>query len=153
MNEVAQNMILLADDDGDDQLLVRDALAECDPAVGVRFVENGEELLDYLLHRGRFLDAAQNPVPDLILLDLNMPRQDGREALREIRAHPDLRRLPVVVFTTSNADTDVGQIYDLGANSFITKPAEFDRLVRTLGAVVQYWFGPVVLPETEVKSI
>src|SRR5439155_18364498 len=116
------NIILLAEDDADDRLLVQDAMADCDWQAEVRFVENGEELLDYLLRRGKYDQPADAPKPGLILLDLNMPRKDGREALREIKAHPELRRIPVVVLTTSKADTDIGGLYDLGANSFISKP-------------------------------
>ena len=146
------NLILMADDDADDRLLVKDALAECRIAEKLRFVEDGEELMNYLLRRGKYaaLDAA--PRPGLILLDLNMPRKDGREALREIRAHPELRRLPVVAFTTSKSDTDVSAIYELGGNSFVTKPVAFEALVNVLGALTRYWFGIVQLPRTQGKG-
>ncbi len=139
-------VILMADDDDDDRLLARDALTESQISSDLRFVENGEELLDYLLHRGKFEQASEAPRPGLILLDLNMPRKDGREALREIRADPELRRIPVVVLTTSKADTDVGAIYDLGANSFISKPFQFEALVSVMKAIGQYWFQTVELP-------
>lgn len=139
-------MILMAEDDADDRLLVQDAFTECGRSDAVRFVSDGEELVDYLLHRGQYEQAADSPRPDLILLDLNMPRKDGREALREIRACPGLRRVPVVVFTTSRAETDVERVYELGANSFITKPAAFDALVATIGNLTDYWFGTVELP-------
>lgn len=138
--------ILMADDDGDDRLLAKDALAESRLEGEVRFVENGEELLDYLHHRGKFADAAQSPQPSLILLDLNMPRKDGREALREIKSTPELRKIPVVVLTTSRADTDIAQIYDLGANSFIAKPVSFDSLVNVMKIVRTYWCELVQLP-------
>ena len=135
----------MADDDDDDRLLVRDALAESKVGGKLEFVANGEELLDYLCQRGQFAgDVA--PRPGLILLDLNMPRMDGREALREIKADPALRRIPVVVLTTSQADTDIGAIYDLGANSFISKPFQFDALVGVMKALGQYWFQTVELP-------
>jgi CheY-like chemotaxis protein len=150
-----QLMILMADDDPDDRLLVKDALAECHPeqrlAERVRFVDDGEELMDYLVRRGKFTDHASSPRPDLILLDLNMPRKDGREALREIRAHPELRRIPVVVFTTSKADTDISLIYELGANSFVTKPVAYDALVNTLGVMSRYWLGIVELPSMSCR--
>ena len=140
------NLILMADDDDDDRLLAVDALKESKVAGQLEFVANGEELLDYLCHRGKFAHRCGAPRPGLILLDLNMPRMDGREALREIKADPELRRIPVVVLTTSKADTDVGAIYDLGANSFISKPFQFDALVDVMKALGQYWFQTVELP-------
>jgi CheY-like chemotaxis protein len=135
--------ILMADDDADDRLLAKDALAECGLPGELHFVENGEELLDYLHRRG---DYAKVPRPGLILLDLNMPKKDGREALREIKTNPDLRKIPVVVLTTSQADTDIAQIYDLGANSFITKPVTFDSLVKVMKILGDYWCDIVELP-------
>jgi CheY-like chemotaxis protein len=143
------NLILMADDDDDDRLLARDALKESRVAGQLEFVANGEELLDYLYHRAKFANRAGTPRPGLILLDLNMPRMDGREALREIKANPELRRIPVVVLTTSKADTDVGAIYDLGANSFISKPFQFDALVAVMKALGQYWFQTVELPASK----
>ena len=139
-------VILMADDDPDDRLLASDAVEESGLEGELRFVENGEELLDYLLHRGKFQAASEAPRPSLILLDLNMPRKDGREVLREIRAKPELRSIPVVVFTTSRADIDVGKIYELGANSFISKPFQFDALVNVMKVIGQYWFQTVALP-------
>jgi CheY-like chemotaxis protein len=150
MNDLKPGLILMADDDPDDQLLVKDALQECGVQSkltdAMRFVTDGEELMDYLLRRGAFADPAHSPRPDLILLDLNMPRKDGREALREIRAHAELRRIPVVVFTTSKAETDVELIYELGANSFVTKPVAFEALVNTLRLLSRYWLEVVELP-------
>ena len=137
-------VILMADDDPDDRLLAQDALAECHLQAEIQFVENGEELLDYLHRRGNYGPAL--PRPGLVLLDLNMPRKDGREALREIKSDPELRRIPVVVLTTSKADTDISNIYSLGANSFISKPVTFDALVNVMKAVGQYWLQTVVLP-------
>jgi CheY-like chemotaxis protein len=137
-------IILMADDDADDRLLAQDALAESKILCELHFVENGEELMDYLYRRGRF-SAASAPRPELILLDLNMPKKDGRDALREIKSNRDLRRIPVVVLTTSQADSDIGQIYDLGANSFITKPVKFDALVDVMRALGRYWFEIVEL--------
>ncbi len=146
MNAPRQRIILMAEDDADDRLLVQDALSECKLEETVRFVADGEELLDYLLRRGKYLTPESAPRPTFILLDLNMPRKDGRQALQEIRAHPDLRRIPVVVFTTSRADADVEKVYDLGANSFVVKPVAFDALVKIIGQLAQYWFGIVELP-------
>jgi CheY-like chemotaxis protein len=146
MNETKQNIIIMAEDDADDRLLVRDALEECHWNVDLRFVENGEELLDYLLRRGKYRQMEHSPRPGLILLDLNMPKKDGREVLQDIRAHAELRRIPVVVLTTSRADTDIERIYELGANSFISKPVQFDGLVNVMRMLSQYWFKTVELP-------
>jgi len=147
MNDISPTRrILMAEDDADDRLLVKDALAECHWEGDLRFVENGEELLDYLMRRGKYGQSAMAPRPGLILLDLNMPRKDGREALREIKADAELGRIPVVIFTTSKADTDIGRLYDLGANSFISKPIQFDALVSVMRTLGQYWFGIVELP-------
>ncbi len=146
MTQKRNHLILMAEDDADDRLLVQDAFSECGGTNAVRFVADGEELVDYLLRRGKFEKPLEAPRPDLILLDLNMPRKDGREALRELRAHGALRRIPVVVFTTSRADTDIEKVYDLGANSFVTKPAEFEALVATIAKLTGYWFGTVELP-------
>jgi CheY-like chemotaxis protein len=139
-------VILMADDDADDRLLAKDALTECRLANDLHFVENGEELLDYLHRRNRFAQLADSPRPGLILLDLNMPKKDGREALKEIKADPELRKIPVVVLTTSKADTDIGRIYALGANSFIAKPVSFDSLVNVMKVLGRYWFEIVELP-------
>ena len=139
-------IILMADDDADDRLLAKDAFDECHLLGEMRFVENGEELLDYLQHRGRYNGESNLPLPNLILLDLNMPKKDGREALQEIKSLPELRRIPVVVLTTSKADTDIARIYDLGANSFISKPVSFDALVKVMKAISSYWCEVVELP-------
>ena len=140
------NIILMADDDDDDRLLAQDALTESRLHAELQFVENGEELLDYLCRRGKYAAPHEAPKPGLILLDLNMPRKDGREALRELRSDPELRRIPVVVLTTSKADTDIGAIYELGANSFISKPFQFEALVNVMKVLGQYWFHTVELP-------
>jgi CheY-like chemotaxis protein len=138
--------ILMADDDVDDRMLTKEALEESRVRNNLYFVEDGEELLDYLNRRGKFADAEQAPRPGLILLDLNMPRKDGREALREIKANPDLRRIPIVIMTTSKAEEDIFRSYDLGANSFITKPVTFERLVELMRTLGQYWIEFVELP-------
>ena len=139
-------IILMADDDADDRLLAKDALHECKITNALHFVENGEELLDYLRQEGKYASLVDTPRPGLILLDLNMPRKDGREALQEIKADPKLRSIPVVVLTTSKADTDISRIYELGANSFITKPVSFDALIKVMSDLVHYWFELVELP-------
>lgn len=147
MSEIGSPItILMADDDVDDRMLAKEALDESRVRNNLYFVEDGEELLDYLNRRGKFADISQSPRPGLILLDLNMPRKDGREALREIKADPDLRRIPVVIMTTSKAEEDVYRSYDLGANSFITKPVTFERLVELMRTLGQYWIEFVELP-------
>lgn len=132
--------ILIADDDPEDRMLAAEALKESRLANDVRFVEDGEELLDYLLQRGRFSNPDDAPRPGVILLDLNMPRKDGREALREIKENADLRRIPVIVLTTSKAEVDIYSTYDLGVNSFIVKPVTFDSLVEVMQVLRKYWF-------------
>src|SRR5260370_10285592 len=138
--------ILLADDDEEDRMLTAGALEESRVVNDLRFVEDGDELLDYLYQRGKYSDPSTSPAPGLILLDLNMPRKDGREALREIKAYPDLRRIPIVVLTTSKAEEDIYRTYDLGANSFVTKPVSFDGLVNVLRDIGRYWIEIVELP-------
>jgi CheY-like chemotaxis protein len=135
--------ILMADDDPDDRLLTKDALEESHLRNTFETVEDGEELMEYLYRRGKYSDK---PRPGLILLDLNMPRKDGREALREIKSDPELRRIPVVVMTTSKAEEDIVRSYDLGVNSFVVKPITFDGLVDTLQTIGKYWFEIVELP-------
>ena len=138
--------LLLAEDDPDDLLLARQALEKSRLASDLRCVEDGEELLDYLRRRGKYADPKQSPRPGLILLDLNMPRKDGREALREIKNDPKLRAIPIVVLTTSKSDEDVARTYNLGVNSYITKPARFSALVEVMQAIGKYWFEIVELP-------
>jgi len=141
--------ILMADDDEEDRMLTRKAFELNHLGNDLRFVEDGEELLDYLYHRGRYEDADASPRPGLILLDLNMPKKDGREALEVIKKDPSLRRIPVVVMTTSEADQDIARSYDLGANSYVTKPVTFESLAKVIKALDRYWFEIVVLPEAE----
>jgi CheY-like chemotaxis protein len=139
-------VILMADDDADDRDLTRDALAESRLANDLHFVEDGVQLLDYLHQRGPYSRPGSAPRPGVILLDLNMPRKDGREALLEIKADPELRKIPVVVMTTSKAEEDIAQSYDLGASSFITKPVTFEGLVEVVRGLGKYWFEIVELP-------
>lgn len=140
-------VILMADDDADDRMLTRDALQESRVLNELRFVEDGEELMDYLHRKGKYADSDSSPKPGLILLDLNMPKKDGREALKEIKSDPNLRRIPVVIMTTSKAEEDVFRSYDFGASSFITKPVTFDRLVDLMKAIGEYWVEFVELPD------
>jgi len=139
-------VILMADDDPDDCLLAREALAESRLANEMRFVHDGEELMNYLLRRGEYSAPGAARRPGVILLDLNMPLKDGREALREIKAHPDLKRTPVIVLTTSRAEEDIINAYDLGANSFIVKPVTFSAMVEVMKSLGKYWIEIVELP-------
>lgn len=137
--------ILLADDDEEDRELARDALQDSRLANEMKFVVDGQDLLDYLRHQGRWTEE-DSPRPGIILLDLNMPKIDGREALAEIKADESLRRIPVVVLTTSKDEEDVFRTYDLGVNSFITKPVTFAGLVDVMRTWTRYWFELVELP-------
>jgi CheY-like chemotaxis protein len=139
--------ILLADDDEEDRELARDALQDSRLANEMKFVVDGQDLLDYLRREGRWADPSVDaPRPGIILLDLNMPKKDGREALAEIKADDSLRRIPVVVLTTSKDEADVLSTYDLGVSSFITKPVTFGGLVDVMRTWTQYWFEIVELP-------
>lgn len=138
--------ILMADDDAEDCLLVQEALGEAGLGHELRFVRDGEELLDYLLRRGEYADGRAAPRPDLILLDWKMPRLDGRETLRLLRGGLTLRTIPVVVLSTSTAADDVCAAYELGVNSFISKPVTFRGLVDILKGLSDYWFKVVELP-------
>ena len=138
--------ILLADDDADDRLMVKEAFQEARLLNDLRFVTDGEELLAYLQRRGPYRDRKKSPCPGFILLDLNMPKKDGREALREIKADTKLRHIPVVVLTTSDAHADIVACYADGAASYIHKPVTFDNMVKVVKALGQYWFDIVTLP-------
>ena len=140
-------IILIADDDAEDRMLVKEALDESRLTNHMQFVENGEELMDYLHNRGKYADKQKYPTPGLILLDLNMPKKDGREALKEIKGDDHLRVIPVVVLTTSKAEEDILRTYDLGVSSFITKPVTFASLVDVMKTLRKYWFEIVELPK------
>ena len=138
--------ILVADDDVDDRLMIKDAFDENGVSNPLAFVNDGEELMDYLHRRGAYEHLRNAPLPGLILLDLNMPKKDGRSALKEIKADENLRRIPVVVLTTSKADEDIVRTYGLGVSSFITKPVTFEELSDVAKTLSHYWFEIVVLP-------
>lgn len=142
-------IILMADDDDDDRFFTQEALAENRVVNDLYFVEDGEDLMDYLYQRGNYSEPGLAPRPTLILLDLNMPRKDGREALKEIKTDPNLRSIPVVVLTTSKAEEDILKTYDLGASSFITKPVDFQSMVHIMKTLGEYWFEIVHLPDRE----
>lgn len=139
-------VILLADDDAEDRQLARDALAESRLRNDLHMVVDGEDLMDYLHRRGKHADPAASPRPGLILLDLSMPKKDGREALAEIKQDPELRQIPVIVMTTSSAEEDICRSYDLGASSYVTKPVSFAALVAVMKDIRRYWFEIVDLP-------
>ena len=146
MTQNAPHPILIAEDDEDDYLLTIEALKEAGIDKQVKWVKDGEELMNYLQPRG----AMRNPeaaFPSLILLDLNMPRKDGREVLEEIKKSKTLRRIPVVILTTSKAETDINHAYDLGVNSYIQKPVRFNEFVEVIKVLSHYWFQIVKLPD------
>ena len=136
-------IILIADDDADDRLLIHEAFNETGIPLDLHFVEDGEELLTYLYQKRPYNHASR---PDIILLDLNMPRKDGREALAELKKQPQLKTIPVIAFTTSQATEDIRRMYHLGVNSYITKPTSFDELVDIMQTLSLYWFEIVCLP-------
>ncbi len=141
-------VIMIADDDPDDRLLAKEAFLENHLENQLYFTEDGEDLMDYL-HRRNQYKGKTHPLPDLILLDLNMPKKDGREVLTEIKSDPQLKRIPVVVLTTSKSEEDIVRTYDLGVNSFITKPVTFEALVEVVKNMGNYWFRLVSLPNPE----
>ncbi|MCD4785513.1 MAG: response regulator [Candidatus Eremiobacteraeota bacterium] len=142
-------VILMADDDDDDYMLTMEAFQEARLLNPLYRVKNGEELMDYLLRHGEYKNPEDSPRPGLILLDLNMPRKDGREALKEIKTHENLRNIPVLVLTVSGLEDDILQSYDLGANSYIKKPTSFNELVEIIRTIGQYWLDIVELPDSQ----
>ena len=145
MTEKHSITILMAEDDPDDRMMVQDAFEESRLANDLHFVEDGEELMDYLHQKGAY-SAMNAPRPGVILLDLNMPRKDGRQALKEIKADPQLRRIPVVVLTTSKEEEDIVKSYDMSVAGFIVKPVTFEGLVTVLKTLEKYWLEIVELP-------
>ena len=140
------NRILVAEDDADDRMMIKDAFEESRLGNPVDFVEDGVQLMNYLRREGDYTHLADHPYPGFILLDLNMPRKDGRTALSEIKASPVLQRVPIVILTTSKAEEDIVRTYNLGVNSFICKPVTFDSLVEIVKTVGRYWIEIVALP-------
>ncbi|MEL6631608.1 MAG: response regulator [Bacteroidota bacterium] len=147
MNNPQVISILVAEDDEEDRMLLMDAMQEGRLRNSMTFVHDGEQLLDYLAGRGVYEDRKTYPMPGLILLDLNLPRIDGREALKVIKEHIQWRRIPVIILTTSQAEQDILKSYHLGVNSFITKPVTFDGLVEVTRTLQRYWFEIVALPK------
>ncbi len=142
-------VLLLAEDDPADQELVRRSLETTDVPHSLRIVEDGEEALDYLLRRGAYCDPGSSPLPDLVLLDLNMPRTDGRAVLQAVQQTPRLRYVPVVVLTTSSQERDIMSCYELGARSFVTKPARLAEFQHVIRVLVEHWLRVTVLPSAE----
>lgn len=138
--------IAIADDDVDDRMMIQDALRDCHIRNPVDFLEDGEALMQYLRREGEYGGLAGTDLPGLILLDLNMPRKDGREALAEIKSDPDLRHVPVIVMTTSRSPDDVSVTYDIGANSYVAKPIHYEELLEVLQTLGKYWLEVVDLP-------
>jgi CheY-like chemotaxis protein len=144
--ELKRRTVLVAEDDPDDRQWIKEALAECQVVQNVLFVEDGEQLMDFLLHHGKYASPGNIGFPGLILLDLNMPKKDGREALKEIKTDPRLRHIPVVILTTSKAEEDTSRTYSLGANTVIHKPLTFDELVEIMRSLANYWFETAEMP-------
>jgi len=144
--------ILMADDDAEECLLVDEALKEAGTCYQLRIVHDGDELLSYLRHCGEYEGGRGAPRPDLILLDLKMPRRDGHEVIQELKNDSCLRQIPVVAFTTSTTSDDVEMVYSLGANSYVAKPSTFGDLVETVKILCQYWFNVVELPGQACSS-
>lgn len=152
MSRNSSVLIVIADDDADDRLLIEDAFRDSRLANPIAFAEDGIELLELLKGKGKYSSRGDRAKPGLILLDLNMPRMDGRSALAQIKADPELRRIPVVVFTTSKAEEDILSTYDLGVNSFIQKPVTFEGLVDVVRKLNHYWIEIVELPGSRVAA-
>jgi CheY-like chemotaxis protein len=152
MRHNKNNTILIADDDEEIRMLMADALAQSTSSQKLCFVENGQEVLDYLRQRGKFQLPEESPQPGLILLDLNMPQKDGREVLQEIKTDPDLRHISVVMMTAATTEEDIYANYKSGANSFMIKPRTFQDLTRIMNDLVHYWFETVELPQSTKVS-
>lgn len=142
----AKISILIADDDADDRELIKAAFDENSTQHQLNFVENGEELLFYLRRKGQYADETLHPFPQIILLDLNMPKKDGREALKEIKTDPSFKSIPVIILTTSMEEKDIANSYELGVNSYIIKPVTYAGLVEVTSVLSKYWFEIAELP-------
>lgn len=145
--------IVIADDSMADRRLAITALKQINAPNPLHEVKDGEELMDYLLHRGEFANRPASPSPALILLDLNMPRKNGLEALKEIKSQPELRQIPVVMLTTSQTEWDIVKSYDLGVNSYVSKPVDFDQFLVAMQSMGDYWLDLVSIPPDPKKSV
>jgi CheY-like chemotaxis protein len=152
MDEVTEGItILMADDDADDRMMTGKALELSRGGRDLRFVGDGDELMDYLTRRHKYADPLTSPRPGIILLDLNMPKKGGHAALEEIKTNPKIRGIPIVVLTTSNVEEDIQLSYDRGASSFITKPNTYQGLVEAMKCFDEYWSEIATLPETTAR--
>lgn len=151
-NENRLFTILMVDDDPDDRLLFKEACEEVRLRNPLQFLENGEQLVDFLKRKGNYASHADEPYPGIILLDLNMPLKDGREALEEIKADKDLRHIPIIVLTTSKDEDDILSSYGLGASSYIVKPISLDRLMRVVNSIGEYWVEIVEVPSLDTED-
>ncbi|WP_246128503.1 response regulator [Pleionea sediminis] len=140
--------IHMCDDDPDDCLLFKDAIEEANVLNNISFTQDGQDLIDFLKREGEYQNLKNTALPDIILLDLNMPRKDGREALKEIKGNQSLKHIPIIILTTSKEEEDILKSYNLGASSYITKPVTFEKLVELVHKFSDYWFKIVKLPET-----
>ncbi|GAB3892856.1 response regulator [Larkinella knui] len=147
-NKQFNTSILIADDDADDRMLIEQAFRECNLTSELHFVEDGEDLMDYLYQRSPYESVMR---PSLIILDLNMPRKNGIQALREIKANEQFRQIPVVVLTTSTAEEDILRTYDLGVSSYISKPFDFSTLLDITNTIKKYWIDTVSLPDDSAR--
>jgi CheY-like chemotaxis protein len=139
-----KHFILIAEDDADDRFLLQTVFEEKGYTDKIEFVENGVELLDYLHH---IIDRADGSYfPAIILLDLNMPKKDGREALREIKQHPILKKIPVIIFTTTKSEHEISRCYELGANTYVVKPVSFEGLIKVIEEIRGYWINTASIP-------
>ncbi|MGO9018495.1 MAG: response regulator [Syntrophobacteraceae bacterium] len=144
-----KTVLLMADDDEDDCLLMNEAVREIFKSEHFFCLRDGQELMDYLLRRGIYTDRKKFPAPDLIFLDLNMPKKDGFQTLKEIKEHPKLKAIPVLIYSTAEEQEQIELCYKIGANSYITKPMSFESLVKTVRCLSEYWFGIAKLPPAE----
>jgi len=146
-------ILLIADDDEEDRLLIKDAFEESKFPAKIVFGEDGEEVINYLNNTGRFADKKKFPIPSIIILDLNMPKKDGRETLQEIKSNPNLRSIPIIILTTSNSEKDIALSYSLGANTYICKPSTYTSLIDIVKTLSNYWYSISKLPGLSHFSI
>ncbi len=141
MDQALKPIILVAEDDEDHFLLIREAIEAAKKEIEIKWVKDGEELLRYLNHEGEYLSSESSPLPSLILLDLNMPRKDGREALYEIKSSEKLKAIPVIVLTTSKNAEDIHECYARGANAFLRKPSRYQEFIDLMKVMIEFWLG------------
>jgi two-component system response regulator len=146
-------VLMMVDDDEDDCLLVQEAITEACVDCAFHSVQDGTELWDYLNHKGRYAELATAPRPDIILLDLNMPKMDGRQVLELLKSDPRFRGIPVIILTTSRDSEDVKLCYNLGANSYVTKQSSFEGIVSSIKTITEYWLEIATLPSHTTEPL